>query len=492
MSGSAPVLLRRRLELPGDDVDTENDAAPSLQSKYEIDGVSALVALALEHHIPLLGDGFTANRSAITVRAGSGGFATVNVSRLSNDLSGRQHSWYDEEDEYFPSDQPAGRKVAVKVATNSGSERSTSPWSSLAKEIRILGHETLRKHRNIVDVVALSWTGTMYDDLATDFRWPTLLMEYADCGTLEDFFTLEGVEFTWELKIGISYDIIQGLEALDDSGVVHGDLKLANVLVFRTGINSFMAKLCDFGSAMIPIDQAEDEPIRQTTYTPPWNAPESSQDIEQDDLYKVDIYGYGLLLCGIFLEGGNPFQVELESMQYSSQRNPESIISRWKEDDKVSKLCKSAIRKFDGASYTSERLEVLDEILDMTVRTDIEFRAAEHLQIKSKLRPEVASADSQNRLLQSCSPTSARELTRNRLNFSWETIESETLHPLFSANIAKSIPNVSISMDELGSLSNTGPRQSGAGDQCCPQILPPKLRKIYKEWQLSIPSNCIQ
>ena len=397
MSGSAPVLLRRRLDLPGDDVDANDDTALSFQSKCEVDGISSLVALTLEHHIPLLADGFTANPSAITVRAGSGGFATVNVSRLSKDLSGRQYSWFGEVNRFFRSERPAGRKLAVKLTANSEKERSTMAWPSLAREIRILGHESLRKHPNIVDIIALGWTGTIYDDLATNFRWPTLLMEYADCGTLEDFFTLEGIDFSWHLKIGVSYDIIQGLEALDDSGVVHGDLKLANILVFRTGVDSFTAKLCDFGSAMIPIDLAEDEPIRQTTFTPPWNAPESSQDIEPDDLYKIDIYGYGLLLCGIFLEGGNLFQIELQSMQITSQVAIESIIRKWKEDDNVSDVCKETLRQFSRERYTPEQLRMLDNILDITVRTNIVSRADEHFQIKSILRPDLASEESQNR-----------------------------------------------------------------------------------------------
>ena len=217
------------------------------------------------------------------------------------------------------------------------------------------------------------------------------MLEHADCGTLEDFFALDGVGYTWEVKNGIAYDVVQGLEALDDAGVVHGDLKLANVLVFRTGSDAFTAKLCDFGSAIIPIDLEPGAPVRQTVLSPPWDAPESSQDIMQDDLYKIDIYSYGLLLCRIFTEGGDPFQIKHRMTPELLESSERALIHKWKQNDEVHDICKFAVRQHNHGRYTIEQLATLDDIFDMTVRTNISCRAEEHSQIKSVLMPDLAS-----------------------------------------------------------------------------------------------------
>lgn len=186
------------------------------------------------------------------------------------------------------------------------------------------------------------------------------------------------------------------MEALDDSGVVHGDLKLTNILVFRTGVDSFTAKICDFGSATVAVDLPQDGPVRLAVFTPPWEPPETLHDIEEDDLYKVDIYSYGLLLCRIFLEGGDPFQIQDQSLPDAS-RNLTQRITMLKEADNISSVCKLAIRKFERECYSPEQLAVLDKIFDMTVRAEIISRADEHSQIKSILRSDLASEDSERR-----------------------------------------------------------------------------------------------
>src|SRR4051812_33742697 len=102
-------LLQKRLVLS----DEEPQEIADQTCDFLCDGVSSLVALALEHNLPLFGDGITANASALTVRAGHGSFATVNISRLAMDISGQKWSWYGEE-HLFGARRLAGHKVAVK------------------------------------------------------------------------------------------------------------------------------------------------------------------------------------------------------------------------------------------------------------------------------------------------------------------------------------------------------------------------------------------
>jgi serine/threonine protein kinase len=362
---------------------------------FSCDGVSCLVALSLDHYIPLFTGGITANPNGINVRVGSGTFATVNLSRLTTDLSGELcWPWYGEED-LFGRNRPAGEKVAMKATFRREDNDQSKALVDIAKEIRILGHSHIRENRNIIDLIGLDWGPAFLEGQ----RWPLLLLEYANCGTLEDFFNLNDLNYTWGIKTSIAYDIANGLEALDDAGVLHGDLKLSNLLVFREGADSFMVKICDFGSAIISIDFDSETPIRQTAFTPPWDAPESLQEIHPDDLYKVDIYCYGLLGCRIFLEGGDPFDLKFRAEPPSSELSKDrlKIIRRWKEDDIVHEICKSAVRTADGVQYTDEELEILDRFFDVTVRTDVEDRASEYSEIKTFLNPDRAEMELQQR-----------------------------------------------------------------------------------------------
>ena len=373
MSESEDLFLFRRLNLSDDTDDAEIDHGSFIQSNRQVDGISSLVALAFEREIQI----FEPQPKFKPARIGSGTFSTIDYIPMA-----RHH-------------HPAKQVLVVKRYEGRGSVRL---WPAIAKEIRILGHPFLRCHPNIVDIIGLSWTGLITDhNQESEYRWPCLLMEYADCGTLEDFFTLEGVDFTWELKVEISYDIAQGLEALHSSGIVHGDLKPPNILVFRTGFNSFKAKLCDFGSAIISNDLSKNRSVQPTVLTPPWNAPESLQNIQHANLYKIDIYSYGLVLCSVFLEGESPFQGKFQPMPKLMHASVESMIKLWKEDDKVFIVCKFAVRNFGRKQYAPQQLALLDKLFDVTARTDINRRVHNFSEIKSIFRLDLASNSSEKR-----------------------------------------------------------------------------------------------
>ena len=379
----ADARVEKRLLLPSD----ESSDTESQTGEFTCDGYSSLVALALLHNVPLFGAGFTGNNSGITVRVGYGAFGIVNLSRLSLDISG-QFSWYGEEDLFGPA-RPRGQKVAVKSVFRHIQNDYSRAFADIAKEIRVLGHPFLRTHENILDIIGLTWDDDFCDSLETSPRQPMLVLEYANCGSLEDFFTLDGVNFSWVVKMGILSDVAHGLEAVDDAGVLHGDLKLSNVLVFRIGDDHFKAKICDFGSAVIGCDHDLDQPTRLIVCTPPWDAPESQDDIDSNLSYKVDIYCYGLLACRVFLEGGDPFELWFQYHPLPPTCTEEVIVREWKQNDKILDVCKYAVKNSSAIQYSTEQLLVIEELLDITVRTDIESRANEYSEIKSILNPDL-------------------------------------------------------------------------------------------------------
>jgi len=362
---------------------------------FQCNDISSLVALAFHLNVPVFDGTVAETKSGTAVQIGSGAFATVWRTELRQGIRQKYQRGAKAESissglasspSLGPNHNLAQSAVIKRVFTEDRLNDEIAV-AEISQELRILGQKHIQEHRNIVDIIGLDWERYPFGVPGAPYRLPALLLEYGDCGTLEDFFRLQGIEYTWEVKVHLLYDIANGLDALSDSEVCHGDLKLTNVLVFRNGKNSFLAKLCDFGSAVVAIDV--DTKFCLKSFTPPWNAPESVEDVDRDDLDKVDFYGYGLIACRVALEGGNPFDIALDGTPEADDlvaRN--AAIRTWKSQDKVSEICLSAIKRASGIHYTGAQFEMLSTLIDCTVRTSASNRADEYSEIKFLLKPE--------------------------------------------------------------------------------------------------------
>jgi serine/threonine protein kinase len=166
-------------------------------------------------------------------------------------------------------------------------------------ELRVLTHSPLRNHENIVKLIQVGWEG---DALDNTVKWPVLVVDFADRGTLADFFENEPV-VDFAMKRSLCLDVANGLRALHDCQIVHGDLKLLNVLVYSEEDRHVVAKLSDFGGALLDSPDALAKPMA----TPPWTAPEYDTLRPRSELLKSDIYALGLLIWQAMLSGNDPF-----------------------------------------------------------------------------------------------------------------------------------------------------------------------------------------
>ncbi|KAK0747313.1 hypothetical protein B0T21DRAFT_279239 [Apiosordaria backusii] len=175
-----------------------------------------------------------------------------------------------------------------------------STYESLLTELRILCHPPLSEHDSIVRLTSVQWA--RIDPVAHSWV-PVLLLEEAQHGSLQQYVASEkpGIETCLQL----SQEIGSGLQALHASGVIHGDLKFQNVLVFNLGDGRVRAKLSDFGSSVIK-DKSH-QTVTLTTGTPPWTSPEHNESIHTSLLCGTDTYSYGLLVWRLCLQGENPF-----------------------------------------------------------------------------------------------------------------------------------------------------------------------------------------
>ena len=123
-------------------------------------------------------------------------------------------------------------------------------------------------------------------------------------------------------KCFLGLDILGGLNFLHIHGITHCDLKPANILISvddtitlemqRSGRKPIVAKICDFGNAVIHADYKRDAPFQARMGSFPWASPElehppSGLPIEIRLLPNADIYSFGLVLASIFMNGATPF-----------------------------------------------------------------------------------------------------------------------------------------------------------------------------------------
>ncbi|MDO9541928.1 MAG: protein kinase [Kiritimatiellia bacterium] len=182
---------------------------------------------------------------------------------------------------YRAMDRELGRQVALKVMKKSLGDN--------LEFVQAFKHEAQAaaalNHRNVVQIYSFGqYNGQPY-----------IVMELVDGGKLEDLIAGGGLD---ELKaLEIHLEVTEGLMAASDVGLVHGDIKPANILFGKNG----EAKVVDFGLASYISEQQQGKPVWGTPY---YIAPEKARGKKVD--FRSDIYSLGATLFHV-LTGKPPF-----------------------------------------------------------------------------------------------------------------------------------------------------------------------------------------
>jgi len=151
-----------------------------------------------------------------------------------------------------------GSKMVVKglkfVDDYNNNVAKKSLYNASLREIPALTHPPLRSHPNIIMLLAVGWEPDLNHH---DVAWPLLVLEYSEEGTLKDY-QRERPGMGFLEKMQFCEDVGRALLAIHGSGIVHGDVKSENILVFWSAENGRMVgKIGDFGSSVL--DFREDE-----------------------------------------------------------------------------------------------------------------------------------------------------------------------------------------------------------------------------------------
>src|SRR5690242_18394225 len=190
------------------------------------------------------------------------------------------------------------RRVAIKTVKLPAGADDTETREALTRfrhEAQAAGRLT---HPNIVSVFDYGET----DDLAY------IVMEFVDGPTLKSLLD-KGERFELHAALAIMHDVLAGLAFSHGHGVVHRDVKPANVMLTSDG----QAKLTDFGIARI--ESSSMTQAGTVLGTPAYMSPEQFTGQVVDA--RTDIYSAGVLLYQL-LTGERPFDGSMSAIMHKA------------------------------------------------------------------------------------------------------------------------------------------------------------------------------
>ena len=267
-------------------------------------------------------------------------------------------------------------------------------FQTLINEISVLAHPKVRWHANIVELQGVCW------DIPADYEvWPILVFEKSQHGDLFNFLHSpigRDISFTQRLELcidvgtaiidmhslGMKYDFTTRSK-LKSLGIIHGDVKPNNVLVFSDSQNAttFFAKVIDFGYSS-QFSHEEDKILMPKS--PPWHAPEYRGACTPAESRKMDIFSFGMLCLWIlfekYLSQVIPLPAEVawarEYFPKARQNDFTSIfLARLKSENKLSSLANQLL--LHAPEFPVEKQNGLQQFFRVSLQNDPFKRASE-------------------------------------------------------------------------------------------------------------------
>jgi serine/threonine-protein kinase len=189
-------------------------------------------------------------------------------------------------------DPTLDRRVAIKTIITKNLDESTAKHYAMRfrREVRAVAR---LNHPNIVQVY----------DYGTEGDLAYIVMEYIQGKELKDAFDAKEA-FDLKTIFRLMGELLDALDFAHEAGVIHRDVKPANVLIDAAG----HAKLADFGVARVNDpegEQGEATRVGAVVGTPSYMSPEQIQGQTIDR--RTDIFSAGVVFYQ-FLTGQKPFE----------------------------------------------------------------------------------------------------------------------------------------------------------------------------------------
>ncbi|KAJ5584359.1 uncharacterized protein N7459_004159 [Penicillium hispanicum] len=213
---------------------------------------------------------------------------------------------------YKGHEMPGGRLVAIKVL-----DIDSLDYKSLRdfrdESIKDFIHET-KVMKQVKDAGAKNINELIEAISIHSQLW--LVCEYCPGGSVRTLMRATGDKLEERFIIPIARELAVGLHAIHDAGIIHRDVKAANILIHEEG----RLEICDFGVAGILQSQRD----KRSTWigTPHWMPPEMFATRGAAHQYgsEIDVWAFGCTLFE-FATGNPPNSGLRERMQIGRQLN---------------------------------------------------------------------------------------------------------------------------------------------------------------------------
>ncbi|KAH7250817.1 ankyrin repeat-containing domain protein [Fusarium solani] len=204
-------------------------------------------------------------------------------------------------------------KVAVIEFSDKGEATHTSRHAidAAIMELYLSTHRPILQHPNLVDFLGLAWGINPFNSLQ---KLPVLIVEFAEHGSLSQLQQREYLGIETRRKLCL--DVCQGLHMLHSCGIVHGDVKAENVLIFPDEEHKYRAKLSDFGYSLVMNTERSSLLLGGTR---PWKAPEAKKAVNVSYAKYADIYSLALLIWCTFAHGRNIFKLLVDASKQGEE-----------------------------------------------------------------------------------------------------------------------------------------------------------------------------
>lgn len=248
---------------------------------------------------------------------------------------------------YLAEDPELKRRVAIKSVTLGTRLRREGEIEQLLAEARTVSR---LQHANIVSIFDIG----LQDDK------PYLVLEFIDGAPLQNRIRQAG---NLAQKIRILRDILAGAAAAHAEGIVHCDIKPANIMLSQRG----QAKIADFGLAFLT-DAAGSED--GSLYgTPQYMAPEyieTRRHRKVSDVFSIGLVAYELLTGQPAFSGEDVYQV-LHAIANTAVMPPSKLNGEI--DDRLDALIMKSLQK-DPAQRFADAGEMLQALNDYLALDD--------------------------------------------------------------------------------------------------------------------------
>ncbi|KAH8671940.1 kinase-like domain-containing protein [Tricladium varicosporioides] len=234
----------------------------------------------------------------------------------------------------------------------------------------LIALELLAEHPNVIDLLGVSWE----TDQETEQVWPVLLTERSFCGNMSEFLNSEDgtVLNNWD-KLRLCAEVAMACAAMHSLGIIHGDIKQENVLIFPTN-GGFCGKLIDFGFSCLGMSEKD---MIQVACTRPWQAPEHciNTRVTMSCARLMDIYSFGMLLCRTFLSDQLPELVGRFRNDIDIEEH-QSLVTLTEELKMTDRFLDLVLEALESCSVIEEDCrEILQHLFRVTLQHDPSLRA---------------------------------------------------------------------------------------------------------------------